>query len=175
EFSGWADSEVKLEFDSTRRALLAHFQLRDIHLNNTPAVLNGPLLNMVQGAIDQRYNPVELFTLKQLSTRVNIQPAGGALQLRANRAGLRAAAGRLHLYHAEVESVDHVPQGRPDSWCQRELLVDEGADQRLRVLDLADARRRQRHRVSTRPHRANIEDATDVDVAGQKQQAASRG
>src|SRR5438445_2736835 len=66
EFSGWADSEVKLEFDSTRSGLLARFQLRDIHLNNTPAVLNGPLLNMVQGAID-RYNPVELFTLEQLS------------------------------------------------------------------------------------------------------------
>src|SRR5256886_918312 len=53
EFSGWADSEVKLEFDSTRRALLARFQLRDIHLNNTPAALNGPLLNMVQGASDR--------------------------------------------------------------------------------------------------------------------------
>src|ERR1051326_1480075 len=41
EFSGWADSELKLEFDGARRALLARFQLHDIHLNNTPAVLNG--------------------------------------------------------------------------------------------------------------------------------------
>ncbi len=83
EFSGWADSEVTLDFDHARRALMARFHLRDIHLNNTPMALNGPLLNMVQGTIDRRYNPVELFTLEQLSTRVNIQPAGGALQLRA--------------------------------------------------------------------------------------------
>ena len=83
EFSGWADSEVKLEFNSERRALVARFYLRDIHLNNTPVVLNGPLLNMVQTTIDRRYNPVDLFTLDQLSTKVNIQPAGGALQLRA--------------------------------------------------------------------------------------------
>ena len=83
EFSGWADSEVILEFDKTRRALLARFHVREIHLNDVPVVLNGPLLNMVQSTVDRRYNPVELFTLDQLSTRVNIQPAGGALQLRA--------------------------------------------------------------------------------------------
>ncbi len=83
EFSGWANSEVKLEFNAERRALVARFHLRDIHLNDVPAIANGPLLNMVQTAIDRRYNPVDLFTLEQLSTSVNIQPAKGALQLRA--------------------------------------------------------------------------------------------
>ena len=83
EFSGWADAEVNLEFNSERRALVARFRLRDIHLNNMPALANGPLLTMVQTAIDRRYNPVDLFTLEQLSTRVNIQPAKGALLLRA--------------------------------------------------------------------------------------------
>jgi hypothetical protein len=83
QFSGWADSEVILEYSSARRALVARFHLRDIHLNDVPLLANGPLLNMVQTAIDRRYNPVDLFTLDQLSTRVNIQPAKGALQLRA--------------------------------------------------------------------------------------------
>lgn len=83
EFSGWANAEVNLEFNSDRRALIARFYLREIHLNNVPAIANGPLLNMVQTAIDRRYNPVDLFTLEQLSTRVNIPPAKGALELRA--------------------------------------------------------------------------------------------
>ena len=82
-FDGWADTDVNLEYDSGRRALVARFHLRDIHLNNTPAMLNGPLLSMVQGTIDRRYNPLEIFTLDKLSTRVEVQPAGGALQLRA--------------------------------------------------------------------------------------------
>src|SRR5713101_1521062 len=98
EFSGWADSEVNLEFDQSRRALVARFHLREIHLNNTPAVLNGPLLNMVQTAIDRRYNPVDLFTLEQLSTRVNIQPAGGALQLRATEVRPEISPGTLTLH-----------------------------------------------------------------------------
>jgi hypothetical protein len=82
-FTGWADSELQLEFSRERRAVLARFRLRNIHLNNTPEMLNGPLLKMVQNAIDSRYNPVELFTLEQLSTTANIKPAGGALRLEA--------------------------------------------------------------------------------------------
>jgi len=101
EFSGWADSEVVLEYDASRRALVARFQLRDIHLNNTPALLNGPLLGMVQGTIDRRYNPVELFTLEKLSTRVDVQPAGGSLQLRAReiRPEITSSALTLHIIY----------------------------------------------------------------------------
>jgi hypothetical protein len=104
DFSGWADTEVLLEYDSTRRALVARFRLRDIHLNNTPSVLNGPLLSMVQGTIDRRYNPVELFTLEKVSTRVEIQPAGGALQLRATgiRPEIKPAALTLHITYEFV-------------------------------------------------------------------------
>jgi len=104
EFSGWADAEVTLEFVKTRRALLARFQVREIHLKDIPVVLNGPLLNMVQGAVDSRYNPVELFTLDQLSTRVNIQPAGGALQLRAKeiRPEITPSALTLHITYEFV-------------------------------------------------------------------------
>lgn len=105
DFSGWADSEVVLSYDSARRALVARFQLRNIHLNNTPTLLNGPLLSMVQGTIDRRYNPVELFTLEKLSTRVEIAPAGGALQLRATeiRPEITSSALTLHIIYEFVK------------------------------------------------------------------------
>jgi hypothetical protein len=83
QFSGWADSEVNLGFDANRQALVARFHLSDIHLSDVPSLANGPVLNMVQSTIDRKYNPVELLTLEQLSTRVNVQPAGGALRLHA--------------------------------------------------------------------------------------------
>ena len=104
EFSGWADSEVNLEFSSARGALIARFYLREIHLNNVPAIANGPLLSMVQTAIDRRYNPVDLFTLEQLSTRVNIPPAKGALQLRAReiRPEITPSELKLHIIYEFV-------------------------------------------------------------------------
>ena len=105
EFSGWADSEVNLEFNGERRALVARFRLRDIHLNDVPALANGPLVTMVQTAIDRRYNPVDLLTLEQLSTRVNIQPAKGALQLRAKeiRPEISPAGLTLHITYEFVK------------------------------------------------------------------------
>jgi hypothetical protein len=105
DFSGWADSEVVLSYDRARRALVAHFQLRNIHLNNTPTMLNGPLLSMVQGTIDRRYNPVELFTLEKLSSRVEIAPARGALQVRAKeiRPEITSSALTLHIIYEFVK------------------------------------------------------------------------
>lgn len=105
DFTGWADSEVLLSYDSARRALVARFQLRNIHLNNTPTLLNGPLLTMVQETIDRRYNPLEIFTLEKLSTRVEIPPAGGALQLRATeiRPEITSSALTLHIIYEFVK------------------------------------------------------------------------
>lgn len=82
-FTGWADSELTMEFDRQRRAVVARFRLRDIHLNNAPGMMNEAVMRMVQGTIDRRYNPIELFTLEQLSTRADIKPAAGALRLEA--------------------------------------------------------------------------------------------
>src|SRR5258706_211585 len=105
-FSGWADAEVNLEFNSERRALVARFHLRDIHLNDVPVIANGPLLTMVQTAIDRRYNPVDLFTVEQLSTSVNIQPAKGALKLRAReiRTEITPNALTLHITYEFVKA-----------------------------------------------------------------------
>jgi len=105
EFTGSANTDVNLEYDASRRAVLARFYVREIHLNNTPAMLNGPVLSMVQAAIDRRYNPVEVFTLEKLSTRLEIQPAGGALQLRAKevRTEITSAAIILHIMYEWVK------------------------------------------------------------------------
>jgi len=105
EFTGWADAEMSLEFNGARRAVTARFKVRDIHLNNTPSMLNGPLLTMVQNTIDRKYNPVDLFTLEQLSTRVNIQPAGGALRLEATdvRPEITPAGLALHISYRFVK------------------------------------------------------------------------
>jgi hypothetical protein len=105
EFSGWADSEVNLEFNREHRALVARFRLRDIHLSDVPPLANGPLVNMVQTAIDRRYNPVDLITLEQLSTVVNIQPAKGALRLRAKeiRPEISPAGLTLHVTYEFVK------------------------------------------------------------------------
>ena len=73
--------------------------MREIHLNDVPEIVSGPILKMVQSELDRRYNPLDLFTLEQVSQRVNIQPAGGGLKLRAReiRPEITPAALTLHI------------------------------------------------------------------------------
>jgi len=98
EFRGWANTIWGLEFDRTRQALLARVQVQDIHLTNVPALASGPLVKLVQSAIDTRINPLELLKLDQLSGRVPVAPAKGALQLRAKDVRPEVVPGSLHLH-----------------------------------------------------------------------------
>jgi hypothetical protein len=105
QFSGWANAEIELAYERDRQALVARFHLREIHLNDVPTIANGPLLNLVQTAIDTKYNPLELFTLEQVSSRVNLPPAGGALQLRATeiRPEITPNGLTLHIFYEFVK------------------------------------------------------------------------
>src|SRR5438105_2142731 len=98
EFRGWAATTWLLEFDRSRQAMLAHVQVDDVHLTNLPKVANGSIARLVQSAIDSRINPIELLKLDQLSTRVAIAPASGALRLRAKAVRPEILPGSLQLH-----------------------------------------------------------------------------
>lgn len=83
QFRGWANTSWALEFDRSRQMLLARIQVQDVHLTNVPALAGASLGKVVQTAIDQRINPLELINLEQLTARIPIAPAGGALRLKA--------------------------------------------------------------------------------------------
>lgn len=82
-FSGWANSVVTLEYNRERQALMARVRVEEVHLNGIPRLASGVLIGLVQGTIDKRFNPYELFRAEQVSPTVQIKAAGGALRLRA--------------------------------------------------------------------------------------------
>lgn len=81
-FEGWADAAFNLSFDPAAQALRAHVTVRDVKLRNIPSAMSGGIKGLVQDAIDQRVNPVEILRAEQLGARV---PAtrGDGLRLRA--------------------------------------------------------------------------------------------
>jgi len=99
-FRGWANSTWALEFDRTRQAVLARIQVQEVHLTNVPALASGSLGKIVQTAIDQRINPLELIKLDQLTARVPVAPAGGALRLKAKDMRPEISPGNLRLHVA---------------------------------------------------------------------------
>ena len=100
EFRGSADTSWTLEFDRSRQALVARVVVDEIRLTNVPALAGGSLGKLVQGAIDKRINPLELLRLDQLSTRVPIAPAGGALRMRAKEVTPEIVTGEVRLHIA---------------------------------------------------------------------------
>jgi len=81
-FEGWADAEIVLRFDPERQALNARVVIRRLNLKDFPAMMNGVVTEVVQGAIDQRLNPIEILRAEQLAARLPVTP-GNVLKLRA--------------------------------------------------------------------------------------------
>jgi len=113
EFRGWTNTTWQLEFDRSRQVLLARVQVQEIHLNNVPRLADASLTRIVQAAIDQRINPLVLMNLEQLSPRVPIAPAKGALRLRAKEARPEVLPGTLLLHVTyEIAADNTEPQKR---------------------------------------------------------------
>ena len=84
KFEGWADTSFQLEFNRERQALGARVTVRDLKLKNVPtSLLGGGLAGLVQDAIDERVNPVELLRAEQLGARIPVT-RNDELRLRAS-------------------------------------------------------------------------------------------
>ncbi len=82
-FEGWADTAFQLEFNRARQVLGARVTVRDLKLKNVPtSLLGGGLTGLVQDAIDERVNPVEILRAEQLGARVPVT-RDDVLRLRA--------------------------------------------------------------------------------------------
>ena len=83
KFEGWADTSFQLEFDRERQSLGARVTVRDLKLKNVPtSLLGGGLTGLVQDAIDERVNPVEILRAEQLGARIPVT-RDDVLRLRA--------------------------------------------------------------------------------------------
>lgn len=105
-FQGWADTVINLHFNRERQTLNAQVDVVDIHLSGIPQLASGVVVQMVQNAIDQRINPIEILKADQLTTRLPISAAGGALRLRAKdlRPEVIPGAIRLHIIYEFIKA-----------------------------------------------------------------------
>ncbi|HJQ30797.1 MAG TPA: hypothetical protein VJ866_01380 [Pyrinomonadaceae bacterium] len=104
-FQGWADTAFQLEFDPARQVLNARVTVRELKLKNVPtSIIGGGLTGLVQDALDDRVNPVELLRAEQLGARVPIT-RGDELRLRARdvRHEVVGHELRLHIVYELVQ------------------------------------------------------------------------
>jgi hypothetical protein len=105
DFSGYAETNIDLEFDQQDQRLIGRANVLNVSLNGTAGVGSGILAKMVQSSIDKKVNPVEILRLDRISFPVPAQNSKG-LTMRA--IGIRPEIGNGMLnIHVDYEFVGH--------------------------------------------------------------------
>jgi len=73
DFSGYAESNIDLEYDRQNKRLIGTARVLNVSLNGTGGMGSSLLTKMVQSAIDKRMNPIEIIRADKLSFAIPIQ------------------------------------------------------------------------------------------------------
>ena len=81
-FSGWAETNVELEYDAEKQSLIGRARVLNVSLSGTGGVGGSLVTRLVQSAIDKRVNPIQILPADKISFVVPIQNSG-ALRMKA--------------------------------------------------------------------------------------------
>ncbi|MDQ3130308.1 MAG: hypothetical protein M3Q99_06055 [Acidobacteriota bacterium] len=95
-FSGWAETNVELEFDRERQTLVGRAKVLNVQLSGTRGIGSAIVTKLVQSSIDKKINPINILPMDKLSFVVPIQ---NAASLRMKAVGMRheIAGGALNV------------------------------------------------------------------------------
>ncbi len=85
-FSGYAETNIDLEFDQDNQRLIARAKVLNVVLNGTGGVGGSVIAKLVQSSIDKKINPIEIIRMDKMSFMLPVQN-GANLRMRAT--GLR--------------------------------------------------------------------------------------
>lgn len=99
QFKGWAQSNIKLSFDQEKQTVYGYVDVQGVNLEGANPIANNFLTVFVQGAINQRVNPLVLVSEPQLSLMIPVKGSNGTVKARAKdvRADITEGTLKLHI------------------------------------------------------------------------------
>lgn len=99
QFKGWAQSNISLSFDENKQTVYGLVDVEGVNLEGVSPVANSFVTAFVQGAINQRVNPLVLVSERQLSLLIPVKASNGTVKSRAKdvRAEILDGALKLHV------------------------------------------------------------------------------
>jgi hypothetical protein len=86
DFSGYAETNIELEFDPRAQRLVGRATVLNVALDGTGGLGGNVLARMVQSSLDKKFNPIEILRLEKLSFLLPIQ---NAQSIRMRATGVR--------------------------------------------------------------------------------------
>ena len=96
DFAGIAETNIELEFDTQKQALVGRAKVLTVNLSGTGGIGSGLLARMVQNSIDRKINPIQILAMDRISFIVPIQNAG-SLKMKANGINHEITNGALNV------------------------------------------------------------------------------
>ena len=94
---GTAEAGIDVRFAPEEQTLYGQLNVAGVNVEGMSPVLSGFVTAFVQGAINQRVNPLVLLRGQQLTFAIPVQAAGGTLQAQAREVKQEAKDGKLRL------------------------------------------------------------------------------
>ncbi|HEX8249729.1 MAG TPA: hypothetical protein VF599_16240 [Pyrinomonadaceae bacterium] len=82
DFSGVAETNIDLEFDRQKQALVGRATVAGVNLSGAGGLGSGILARLVQSSMDKKINPIQILQMEKVSFVVPIQN-GGSLRMKA--------------------------------------------------------------------------------------------
>jgi hypothetical protein len=98
-FSGWAETNIVLEFDAQKQSLIGRAEVLNVQLSGTGGIGSSLITKLVQSSIDRKINPIQILQMDKVSFVVPIQNAG-ALRMKAVGMRHELANGVLNVHIA---------------------------------------------------------------------------
>jgi hypothetical protein len=95
---GTAEAGLDFRFAADEQTLYGQLNVAGVNVEGMPPVISGFATAFVQGAINQRVNPIVLMRGQQLTMNVPVQAAAGTLHAQARDVRAEAKDGKLRLY-----------------------------------------------------------------------------
>jgi hypothetical protein len=95
---GTAEAAIDFRFAQEEQALYGQLNVLGVNVEGMSPLLGGVVTAFVQGAINQRVNPIQVMRGQPLTLSMPIQAAGGTLNARARDVRAEVKDGKLRLY-----------------------------------------------------------------------------
>ena len=95
---GTAEANIDLRFAADEQTLYGQLNVAGVNVEGMSPLLGGLMTAFVQGAINQRVNPLVLMRGQQLTLSIPVQAAGGTLRAQARDVREEVKDGKLRLY-----------------------------------------------------------------------------
>lgn len=111
QFKGWAQTKINLSFDHEKQTVFGYVDVQGVSLEGVNPLANNFLTAFVQGAINQRVNPLVLVSEQQLSLMIPVKGSNGVVKARAKdvRAEISEGGLKLHLTYEFTGVKDGAP------------------------------------------------------------------